>query len=386
MLLFSCGMVRSGSTVQYQIAVELVESHNLGMTIGWISNPNSEILEVLQSVTKRRDKYLILKCHDYTTAAGQLVELGAAKAVYIYRDLRDVAVSLGHKFFESVDAALASGLLERSLANYYGWTSTRKLMISRYESMMDDLKQEVTDVASYLKVNCSEAKISKIAEKFSIGAQKQRIEAFNYSKHGIAGSGGDAYDPVSQLHNHHIQSGEWGQWKEALTPEQIEWIEHRAFSWLVDRGYPLLTFQFKDSSKKSAEDYYKQGQRLHSKGKHVEAITACRQAIMLSPQKSNFHHFLGKLLFQTEDYAAAMLAYRHALALKPRSQSYRRGLGEALVKTNHLAEAIDVYEGAIQSRPSDPSLYAELAEIFVLQHRLEEANNCLKKAFTLSRK
>lgn len=379
-------MVRSGSTVQYQIAVELIESHNLGMTIGWISNPDAEILAVLQSATKRRDKYLILKCHDYTAAAGQLVQLGVAKAVYIYRDLRDVAVSLGHKFFESVDAALASGLLERSLANYYGWTSTRKLMVSRYESMMDDLRQEVTDVASYLKVNCSEGKISKIAEKFSIDAQKQRIEAFNYKKHGIAGSADDAYDPVSQLHNRHIQSGAWGQWKEALTQEQIASIEHLAFSWLVDREYPLLTFQFDKSSKQSAEDYYKQGQSLHDKGDHSEAIAACRQAIVLNPKKPNFHHFLGKLLFEVGDYGAATLAYRHALSLKPKSHSYRCSLGKALVQANHLAEAVDVYEFAIQARPNEPSLYAELAEVFTLQHKLAEANNCLKKAFTLSRK
>jgi hypothetical protein len=157
-LIFCCGMNRAGSTVQYQIVVELIESNHLGLSIGWIENVNSQALEILHNAIERKDKFLVIKCHRYTPTAAALVEAGFAKAVYIYRDLRDVAVSLSRKFFPSIEAVLSARALEFSLENYYGWTSLSDVTISQYELTLGNLTQEVIKIAKYLGISIEKKK------------------------------------------------------------------------------------------------------------------------------------------------------------------------------------------------------------------------------------
>ena len=63
MLVFCCGMMRAGSTVQYQIATELIESQNLGMSLGWISQFNAAAAKILEDAARRDDKLVVLKPH-----------------------------------------------------------------------------------------------------------------------------------------------------------------------------------------------------------------------------------------------------------------------------------------------------------------------------------
>ena len=69
MLIFCCGMNRGGSTLQYQIVAEIVESNNLGIALGWIGSPNRATLKSLDNIAHRRDKFAVVKCHQYTAEA-----------------------------------------------------------------------------------------------------------------------------------------------------------------------------------------------------------------------------------------------------------------------------------------------------------------------------
>ena len=64
MLIICAGMARSGSTVQYQIVCEIIESLSLGMTIGWVEVPSKEFLDNLENVAFRKDKFLVIKSHN----------------------------------------------------------------------------------------------------------------------------------------------------------------------------------------------------------------------------------------------------------------------------------------------------------------------------------
>ena len=108
-------MNRGGSTLQYQIVAEIIESNNLGIALGWIGIPDRTTLTTLDNIARRQDKYAVVKCHQYTTEASAYIEAGKAKGVYIYRDLRDVVVSMGHKFFDSLDSAIENNCVSNSL-------------------------------------------------------------------------------------------------------------------------------------------------------------------------------------------------------------------------------------------------------------------------------
>jgi tetratricopeptide (TPR) repeat protein len=323
-------MNRSGSTVHYQIVVDLIESNHLGMSIGWIDNFNSQALETLQNAIARKDKFLVIKCHRYTPTAAALVEAGLAKAVYIYRDVRDVAVSLSRKFFPSIEAVLSDRALESSLENYYGWTSLPNVMISQYELTIGNLSQEVIKIAKYLGISI-EKKARSIAQKLSIEEQQKTIQNFNNSSVRLkTGIGDDYYDPVSQLHNRHIYSGQPNQWKDVLSVEQITSIENLAFSWLIDRGYPIATLQIDPSQ--SASAYFKSAEKLRREPNFAEATRLYKQAILINPKSSQYHHQLGKVLAEQNHFAQAISAYRHAVSLKPNSWLYLQSLETALIQ------------------------------------------------------
>ena len=349
MLIICAGMARSGSTVQYQIVCEIIESLSLGMTIGWVKVPSKELLDNLENVAFRKDKFLVIKSHNCSNQVQTLVEAGKVKVVYVYRDLRDVAVSLANKFAKSTENAISR--LSIQLNNYYLWTGIDKIMVSRYETMTNNLYGEVLKIAHYLGVSVSNDLAKSISYKLDINEQKQRINKLEQdSSSVIKSSGNDVYDPVSQLHNNHINSGKWGQWKESLSKEQIEHIESFAFSWFVDRGYPLSTFK-KDETK-TAIEHFRQARKLKQDGKLAEADNSYRQAIMRSPRSSLYHYNLGEVLLKLGKVDYAINAYRHAIYLNPNSALSHQGLGVALSQAGQLNMAIDHYRQAVKIRPN----------------------------------
>jgi len=207
------------------------------MTIGWVNVPTKEFLENLENIASRKDKFLVIKSHNFSAEVKALVVADKARVVYVYRDLCDIAVSLANKFTKSTEDAISS--LGEQLNNYYLWTGIDKIMVSRYENMANDLYNEVLKIANYLEVKVNSDLAKTISNKLELSKQKQRIKDLENISYVMKGLGNDVYDPVSLLHNNHINSGRWGQWKECLSKEQIEDIESSAFSWFVDRDYPL---------------------------------------------------------------------------------------------------------------------------------------------------
>ena len=325
MLLICCGMPRAGSTLQYQIVTELVETNNKGISIGWIGKPTRSVVKTLENAAKRQDKFLVLKCHDYTHDIAHLIKKKQAKAFYIYRDIRDVLVSLGRKFYNSVEEAIVPSTISQQLATYYAWLSLSELLVSKYEDVVNQLDQEVLKIASHLNIDITLETAKQIADKFSLHRQRQRIEFFDYVKDGLSTKAkGDFYDPVSQLHNCHIYSGESTQWKSTLSVSQIQFVEESAFSWLVDRNYTLSTFLKHESMSASASFY--NGQALFNEGSLQDDLLEYKQAILLDPSKSEYHYELGKIHQAMKNYFIASNSYRHAIALQPSSKLYKRSV------------------------------------------------------------
>ena len=333
-------MARSGSTLQYQIVCEIIESLGLGTTMGWMQVPDKKLLDNLENITFRSDKFLVIKSHDFSTQVKTLVEAGKVKVVYIYRDLRDVVVSLANKFSKSTEVAISR--LGNQLNNYYLWTGIDKTMVSRYENMANDLYNEVLKTANYLEVKVNSDLARIISNKLELNQQKQRIKELEHSSHVIKSSRNDVYDPVSLLHNNHINSGKWGQWKESLPTGQIDRIENWAFSWFVDRDYPLSTLK-KDETKKGIE-YFKQARKFKQDGKLVEAANSYKQAIMLSPCSSLYHYNLGEVFLKLGKTDYAINAYRHAICLNPNSALSHKGLGVALSQAGKLDWVCEISE------------------------------------------
>lgn len=235
MWVFCCGMRRSGSTLQYQLTANIVESRGIGRALGWVEPQQFPQLRASHIGEKG---LLVVKCHTYVREAAELFSRREAKAIYVHRDIRDVVVSMMNKNRISFWQVVQSGFVGQVLEEYSDWSKVGDILVSRYEVMIADLRWEVLRIADYLGVDLDESSASQIAERHTIDQQVQRIQSFDYENLGIR-VGTSAYDPVSLLHKNHIHSAQVEQWRAVLSCFQIGLIEDMVHRWLVDRGYPI---------------------------------------------------------------------------------------------------------------------------------------------------
>ena len=236
MWIFCCGMPRSGSTVQYQLTKEIVETQLKGKALGHVSLGK---FDKMYHQYHTKNEYVVLKCHGFPPAARQLFAKGEGKAIYVYRDIRDVVVSKLNKRQFNFEKVNVSHLLKKNLRRYYQWQSVDDILVSKYEEMIEDLQREAIRIGDYLGLHLTEQFVEQLAQKYSMEKQKQRIANFDYQNYGIETKVGVYYDPESLLHDNHIYSGKSEQWKSELSSLQVAFIEAKAGDWLVDRGYHL---------------------------------------------------------------------------------------------------------------------------------------------------
>lgn len=243
MHVFCCGMSRSGGTLQYQLTKELVERKGLGKGGGEV--------HYATSIESSGSGFVVVKtepCQDWKAAA---VRTGAAKAVNIYRDCRDVVVSL-MRFFRlqrewipkhprspKFDAITADCHII-ALDNQVKWESLPGIHSSRYEDFWPDKwHEEVMRIAEHLNISISEKEAKEIAAEYSVVKNIERMAKVD----------GWWQPRRTLLTRGHISSrqGEPGTWKNVLTPEQVMIVERIAGDWLVSHGYELTMPRDSDS-------------------------------------------------------------------------------------------------------------------------------------------
>ena len=221
MLVVIGGMIRSGSTLQYQVAVDLVERFLDGEGIGFFEGEDLE--KAVAGLDAGANKVTVLKTHVCSTYIWHyLIEHSDAKVFYSYRDLRDVAVSACRQFDKRIEHLFEDGWLKRSVTDYFLWKSLPITAMSKYEEFVNDLAGLVESMAGHLGISVSHEEVVEIAERFSRERQKKRMKNA---------------DESSLLHKEHIGSG--ASWQDVLAPEEVQLIEKQFGGWLLLKGYSL---------------------------------------------------------------------------------------------------------------------------------------------------
>lgn len=239
MWIFCGGMTRSGSTLQFQLAAHLVEQAGRGTRVEWAS---PEDFPALRKKYEDDPGWKVWKTHSCTDDVLAEFRAQNAKGVYVFRDVRDVVLSNMRKQDVGFDKLWQQGVLDAILGNFDRWTSLAGVLVSRYEEMVADVPAEVGRIAAHLGIAVSADETERIASQYTVDRQRDRIrEAETAGTLSRMQQGGDVFDPESNLHLNHFFSGHSGEWKTALTPEQVALIEDRAGDWLVANGYSLST-------------------------------------------------------------------------------------------------------------------------------------------------
>lgn len=256
MWVFCCGMQRSGSTLQFQIAARLVEEAALGRRVEWVE-PRK--FPELRAKYANLDGWKVFKNHVCTDEMAAEFARGDAVGIYSYRDLRDVFVSNMSKYSSRFDQFWYAGFLEATLQNYQRWTRLPRVLVSRYEAMVADVPSEVGRIASHLGLSLDAEACRRIASEYSMERQKERIERFSQGGELVQGYAGARYDPESMLHTDHIQGGRVGGWQGRLSLREVALLESAAGNWLLEHGYALsvpaprrMAYALQDKAKRRA--------------------------------------------------------------------------------------------------------------------------------------
>jgi hypothetical protein len=174
-------------------------------------------------------KTYVVKTHESPTAGvAAATKLGMMRASYIYRDPRDVVVSVyehgerirssgadsatGFDKLETVESAIE--FVAERLKSWRAWVSLPGTLIVRYEHLRADPLRECERLVGFLGLTLPADAIPNTVHRYSA----ERASA------------GDTPHPL------HFHRGTSGRWRERLTPAQAEQCERRFADYLVEMG------------------------------------------------------------------------------------------------------------------------------------------------------
>jgi hypothetical protein len=259
--------MRSGSTLQYNLVQALLKSKK---------SSGEGFVSIYSWRKKRRqiyswvedDKYHVIKTHDILPFSEEYLHENREKIIffYIYRDIRDVAVSLGRKLNQEVDSLLSLLDSQLKVFNYLTKKSREdksEIFIQKYELLTCDILGGVSEISNFLNLSIEDFEVARIAQEWTIeNVRKEKIGLittdkvkgkstkkffrtlvdsifYSHFKANKKISTSSRVDPKNLLHSDHISSerGRTNQWKEKLSRRQADIINVRYKQWLIDNGY-----------------------------------------------------------------------------------------------------------------------------------------------------
>lgn len=226
--IFCGGMARSGSTLQFQIASELVERLGAGRRAGWYAGGN-----LAQAKRDHADTegLLVFKAHRLTPAIQAEVQAQGGFVLCTHRDIRDVTASWMRMNDRNFSMVWHGGLLQKWTERFDEWAALPDAYVTHYSALKEDLAGEVRRVAQFLGLPASQSLVDSIAEDLSPQRQAERI-----ARQKLAPD--QRMDPHTLLHDKHISHTSEGDYTRSLRTHEVDLIERHCAEWMALRGYP----------------------------------------------------------------------------------------------------------------------------------------------------
>lgn len=276
MLIVCNGMMRSGSTLQYNLVRSLIEKQGIGVGQGFVSVQSwSEIKEQLLNWSID-NKAHVIKTHDILpfSEEDQFLEENV-KFFYVYRDIRDVAISMSRKLNQDIRSLL--NLLDKQVEVFEHMQAMKSAYIQKYENLVLDLEGATNEIAYVLNLDVEQLTLQEIADEwkaenvkktkikdlkkrtkfarahqkvlrsaksnkvawslFSLFKHPFKLLNFKYEKLIKA----KISDQTNLLHYDHISQdvGIIELWRKRLSDEDINLLTNRYKMWLVKNKYSI---------------------------------------------------------------------------------------------------------------------------------------------------
>ena len=240
MIIFCCGMSRSGSTVQYQIVKQVMEATGVTFDLAGLHPHSWSIRKIKAHYDKSNIIMKSEQCHDWQI---ELLNQDRAIGIGIYRDYRDVVASLmkfygkRYEYFRDVERTGAfEEVIEQSGAQALRWQSAWEaqpnVTFFRYEDYWPQLGYGMPEqITNILSVKLNKLQLLDIGANTTIKSNLSRIDSMDEWI--------DTNDSLLTTAHISRRRGEPGSYVYVLDRDQRMQVEDIAGDWLKDHGYEV---------------------------------------------------------------------------------------------------------------------------------------------------
>jgi hypothetical protein len=238
-------MYRACSTWQYEVVGHLIERYLQGTRLGYVTGGSYASMPATGVPGRGRESnsdWRVLKSHEGHRYFARALRSGSALAVYAYRDLREVVLSLRHKRATTFEVLLRQGMIHQLLASDRFWRAQPNVLVQRYEELVADPVTGVVQLARHLGLGVTRRQGADIADEYSLQANQTRIDLL---RERLLAAGFDLDDPSNQqicdpvtlLHWNHLRPARNRSWRSETTPTQRAQLARICDDWLEANGY-----------------------------------------------------------------------------------------------------------------------------------------------------
>jgi hypothetical protein len=226
MLIICNGMMRSGSTLQYNLAAAVLERRHRLVRAGFVGGfANSAVIARLVAM-RDSEGWHIVKTHEPPLQSSFYTD--RVHALFSRRDPRDIAASIRKKW----DKPFRDILSDISAMVDIGQQTNDMpgVLVQDYTDLYEDLEGCVTRIAAFLSVPLTREEITAIAaehavERVAERLQRRRSNPFVSALRLLAAR--FAIDARTQLHDNHISpsAGRDGEWRNCFSQDELNVLD-----------------------------------------------------------------------------------------------------------------------------------------------------------------
>jgi hypothetical protein len=233
MIVISNGMLRSGSTLQYNIAASLLELNGPLTRAGFLGDFRKPEVRAKLDAMKAAPGWTILKTHEAPLERSFYDD--HVRVLFSYRDVRDIAASIKKKWAYPFEKILSD--IDDMIEIERAFGDIPNVLVQSYDKLYADLAGAAREIADFLGVRATEADIQTIAAGQAIENQAESRGSVLSKLVGLVKRKG--YDQRTLLHPDHISAtgGRDGDWMNQFETGEIAVLNERFADWLHRHEY-----------------------------------------------------------------------------------------------------------------------------------------------------